>query len=386
MAGITRLAFLGVAALLVLDGPPCFPADVGRDLKGIRKKIESEKSGISQVERKEDSVLQALDKIQRELEKRNKELKQANSRLNAVLSEMREKKRDAERNRAALQQRQALLAKRAGALYRWQRGGSPFVILNGNISPGMLLRRKHYLEITLAFDRELVRSLNEQVARYETVKMELARTEKEVTAQRRQLAEVREETRRQADKKSELLASLRQEKEARIRALKELEQAALRLQKMMDEMSRRSVRKPGEVFPGPGLALLRGKLEWPVKGHVVGRFGKTRHPEFSAEVFRNGIDIEAPAGEEIKAVEKGKVVFADRFSGYGKMLIIDHGARYYTVYAHLSEFLKKAGDTVKRGEAIALVGDSDSLAGAKLYFEMRKDGKSIDPLPWFGRQ
>jgi septal ring factor EnvC (AmiA/AmiB activator) len=103
-------------------------------------------------------------------------------------------------------------------------------------------------------------------------------------------------------------------------------------------------------------------------------------------VFRNGIDIEAPAGEVIKAVEKGKVVFADRFSGYGKMLIIDHGARYYSVYAHLSEFLKKMGDTVKRGEAIALVGDSDSLAGAELYFEMRKDGKSIDPLPWFGRQ
>ena len=79
------------------------------------------------------------------------------------------------------------------------------------------------------------------------------------------------------------------------------------------------------------------------------------------------------------------MVFADRFSGYGKMLIIDHGERYYTVYAHLSEFLKKTGDTVERGETVAAVGDSDSLAGAKLYFEMRKDGKSIDPAPWFRR-
>lgn len=91
-------------------------------------------------------------------------------------------------------------------------------------------------------------------------------------------------------------------------------------------------------------------------------------------------------GQEIKAVEKGTVVFADRFSGYGKMVIIDHGDRYYTIYAHLAEILKKNGDPVKRGETVGLVGDSDSLAGANLYFELRKDGRSVDPLPWFKQQ
>jgi septal ring factor EnvC (AmiA/AmiB activator) len=65
------------------------------------------------------------------------------------------------------------------------------------------------------------------------------------------------------------------------------------------------------------------------------------------------------------------------------MIIIDHGDRFYTIYAHLSEMLKKTGDPVSRGETVGRVGDSDSLAGAKLYFEMRKDGRSIDPLPWF---
>jgi septal ring factor EnvC (AmiA/AmiB activator) len=386
MARLARLLFLGLGALPLLAGPPCFSASADKDLEGIKKKIETEKRGISQVQKKEGSVLHALDEIQSELAQKNKELQQANSRLNSVLSEMRQKESDAERIQASLQQRQALFAKRAVALYRWQRGGSPFVILNGDVSLGVLLRRKHYLEATLAFDRELLQSLNEQAARHELVKTELARKKEEVDLQRRRLAEVREATRREADKKSELLASLRQEKEVRVRALKELEQAALRLQKMMDEIARRAVRKPGEISPGVGLARMRGKLDWPVKGHVVGGFGKTRHREFSAELFRKGIDIEAPVGEEIKAVEKGKVIFADRFSGYGKMLIIDHGERYYTIYAHLSEFLKKTGDSVARGEAIALVGDSDSLAGAKLYFEMRKDGKSIDPLPWFGRQ
>jgi septal ring factor EnvC (AmiA/AmiB activator) len=80
------------------------------------------------------------------------------------------------------------------------------------------------------------------------------------------------------------------------------------------------------------------------------------------------------------------VIFADRFSGYGKMVIIDHGQRYYTVYAHLSEILKSAGQAVQRGEAIGQVGDSDSLRGARLYFEIRKDGKPIDPVSWLKKR
>jgi septal ring factor EnvC (AmiA/AmiB activator) len=121
---------------------------------------------------------------------------------------------------------------------------------------------------------------------------------------------------------------------------------------------------------------------WPVKGELLSGFGKTRHREFAAEVFRNGIDIRASLGQDIKAVEKGTVAFADRFAGYGKMIIVDHGERYYTVYAHLSEILKKNGDSVKRGETLGLAGDSDSLAGATLYFELRRRS-FVDPLPWF---
>jgi septal ring factor EnvC (AmiA/AmiB activator) len=166
-----------------------------------------------------------------------------------------------------------------------------------------------------------------------------------------------------------------------------MEGAALRLQKMMDELSRRAAIRPRESPPssstGTGLDALRGRLDWPVRGEVIAPFGKFKHPEFAAEVVRKGIDIEAPFGEGIRAIEKGKIVYAGRFSGYGKMVIIDHGERYYTIYGHLSEILKKTGDEVGRGDILGRVGDSDSLAGAKLYFEIRKDGRSVDPVPWF---
>ena len=330
-------------------------------------------------------MIQSLSQVESELERKNKLLKQSTARLEVVVSEMQKKEAEALRMRESLEQRKSYLARRAEALYRWQRSGSPMMIFNGDLSLSSLIKRKYYLQRTVAFDRAMVQSLNEQAAHQEMLAQELARKRQDVDDQRRDLAEVKEAVQKEAQKKRELLASIREEKESRQRALKDLEQAAVRLQRMIEELSRRSAAKSKEAPADGGLESMRGKLDWPVKGQVIGGFGKTKHHEFSTEVFRKGLEIEAPVGEEIRAVEKGKVVFADRFSGYGKMLIIDHGDRYYTVYAHLSDFLRKNGDFVRRGEAVALVGDSDSLAGSKLYFEMRKDGKSIDPAPWFRR-
>jgi septal ring factor EnvC (AmiA/AmiB activator) len=179
---------------------------------------------------------------------------------------------------------------------------------------------------------------------------------------------------------------LRQEKDNRLKALREMAAAAQRLQKMLDDIARRAIVRPREL-PAPatmgrGLEAMLGQLDWPVKGPVLAPFGKFKHPEFAAEMVRKGIDIDAPLGDGVRVVEKGRVVFADRFTGYGRMVIVDHGERYYTIYGHLSEIIRKNGDELDRGEILGRVGDSDSLSGAKLYFELRKDGRSIDPLPW----
>jgi murein hydrolase activator len=386
MARVKRLQALAICLLAGVWAPPeIHSASAERDLEGIKQKIQSEKRGLSRVQKEETSMVQSLGKVENELQIKNQELKQSSSRLNSVLSEMREKETELLRLQEALDRQKSLLAARAAALYRWHRGVSPLVILNGDMRLASMLKRKYYLQATVAFDRELVHKLTEQAARQEALTQALAQKKLEADDHRRTLATVKSAVEKEAQKKRQILASIRQEKESRTRVLKELEQAALRLQKMMEELARQAARKPQRAPSGAGLAAMRGKLDWPVKGLVIGGFGKAKHREFSSEVFRNGLEIEAPAGEEIRAVEKGKVVFADRFSGYGKMLIIDHGDRYYTVYAHLADFLKKNGDLVKRGEPVALVGDTDSLAGAKLYFEMRKDGRSIDPSPWFRR-
>ena len=376
--GLT-IAFLFIAALQ--SGGDA--ATVDRDLEGIKKKIESERQGLSQVQRKEGSVLQLLGKIEAELERKTRQLRQANNKLDSIEAEMRNEEAEAERIHASISARRERLQERAVALYRWHRSGSPFIILNGNVSFAGLLQRTRYLQTTVLFDSDLIEKLREEAQAQENLKTRLAQRKEELDGQRQVLAEAAESVRQEAGKKREMLASLKQEKETRVRALKELEQAALRLQKMLDDLSKQAIGKPPEFPPGTGMGTMRGKLNWPVKGELKSEFGKARHREFAAEVFRNGIDIEASAGEEIKAVERGRVVYADRFAGYGKTVIVDHGERYYTIYAHLSEILKKNGDGVKRGETLGLVGDSDSLSGAGLYFEMRKDGRSIDPVPWF---
>lgn len=373
---------VALAALPVLVGA----AAVDRDLEGIKKKIEKEKKGLSRLEDRESSVLDSLEKIQTELDKRTREIKLANSKLSVIARDLAAKQAEAERIADSIAARLELLRQRAAALYRWQRTGTPLVVLNGNVSLSRLMQRQRYLQAALSFDRELLAKLEDENRRQAELRDELAEKREELAEQKQSLGAAKQAIRKEAQKKQTLLTSVRREKQTRLRALREMQAAAQRLEKMMEEIARRALVKPRQLPSGPppgsGLAALRGRLEWPVRGRVSAPFGKFRHPEFSAEIVRKGIDIDAPEGGEIKAVEKGRVVYAERFSGYGNMVILDHGERYYTIYGHLAEIVKKSGESVTRGEVLGRAGESDSLAGAKLYFEIRKDGHSLDPVPW----
>ncbi len=373
-------ALLLATPLLLGAAPP------GRDLEAIQKKIVSEKKGLAELKIKEGSVLQALGKIESELGKRNRELRTANAKLSSIFHELAAKKAEADEIARALAERHAVLRQRVVALYRWQRSGSPMVILNGTESLASFMQRKHYLQAALAYDQELAGQLREASQRQALLQQELAQKIEQLDSQKQLLGAAKEAVRQEAEKKKIVLASLRREKETRARALREMEAAAQRLARMLDQMSRRVVGKPSETPAAPstgtGLDAMRGRLDWPAKGRVSAPFGKFKHPEFAADIVRKGIDIDAPLGDAIKAVERGRVVYANHFSGYGNMMILDHGERYFTIYGHLAEILKKNGDEVRRGEILGRVGDSDSWSGAKLYFEMRKDGRSVDPMAW----
>ena len=103
--------------------------------------------------------------------------------------------------------------------------------------------------------------------------------------------------------------------------------------------------------------------------------------------MNNGIEIAPREGDpEVRAVHGGKIAYADHFQGYGNLIILDHGLTYYSLYGHLAEFLVRKGDYVKAGQAIGVAGDTGSMVGVSVYFEIRYKTKPVDPLQWLSRR
>lgn len=127
-------------------------------------------------------------------------------------------------------------------------------------------------------------------------------------------------------------------------------------------------------------AKAKGKLSWPLSGKVIASYGSTRGDDSRSKW--DGVLIAANRGAPIKAIHEGRVVYSDWLRGTGWLIIIDHGQGYYSLYGHNQTLLKKVGDTVKAGENIATAGNSGSSNEVALYFSIRKQGQTVDPVLW----
>ncbi len=128
----------------------------------------------------------------------------------------------------------------------------------------------------------------------------------------------------------------------------------------------------------------RGALPWPLAGPVVQRFGKVPAGRFGTNIVRNGIEVSGDEGADIRAVHEGTVAFAAPFTGFGTLVIVDHGQSAFTMYGYLAEAAVSPGTNVSRGTVLGTVGQSPS-GGAALYFEVRIDGRPVDPVQWLSR-
>ena len=132
------------------------------------------------------------------------------------------------------------------------------------------------------------------------------------------------------------------------------------------------------------LRPFKGDLPWPAKGQLTKRFGRAPAGRFGTDIVRNGIEVAVPEGTMATAVHEGKVAFAAPFAGFGTLVIVDHGGSAFTLYGHLLDTAVSAGTNVSRGTPVGRVGISSS-GGAALYFELRIDGRPVDPLEWLSR-
>jgi septal ring factor EnvC (AmiA/AmiB activator) len=132
---------------------------------------------------------------------------------------------------------------------------------------------------------------------------------------------------------------------------------------------------------GNAFAALRGKGKLPVKGELAATFGAKRADGPSWK----GIFIKAGEGSDVRAAGAGEVIFADWMRGFGNLIIVDHGGQYLSIYGNNQSLLKRPGDRVKAGDVIATVGNSGGNEHSGLYFELRHQGRAIDPLAWLNR-
>jgi septal ring factor EnvC (AmiA/AmiB activator) len=176
-----------------------------------------------------------------------------------------------------------------------------------------------------------------------------------------------------------LLADVRERRDLNAQLVRELAAARDRLEQSMAELTAgrgiSSVALPG------GVRLKAGTMAWPVSGRVDARFGRQASSRFGTMVNRNGIDIGTEAGAPVAAVHAGTVAYADAFAGFGRVVIVDHGGRFYTLYGHLASVDVSKGAAVQAGDEIGTVGMAPT-GTPSLYFEVRIDGRPADPVQW----
>jgi septal ring factor EnvC (AmiA/AmiB activator) len=355
-----------------------------KEMEAIGSKIEQHRHEIRAYTEKEAVIINGLNDIDRTLDASRRKLSATKAELDRLEAEIRINTHALDDLNRVIADNEQYIVRRLVALYKLNQIGKMNVLASADSVYGLINRRRAMEFILKADDRVLsdhlanVSRLTELKTRLSEQKsINLALTED----YRRQIGVI--ENNRQ--KKTALLEEIRQKKSLGLAAVQSLEDAARELDqtiRALDQGFDRSHRGLAGDLP---FTARKGALKKPVDGRIISSFGKARDKTFNVETFHTGIKLHADRGEPIQAVGSGTVLFSDWLKGYGNLIIIDHGDNYYSLYGHTEEVFKKKGDRVEDREVIATVGDTGSLSGPGLHFEIRHRGEPVDPMAWFSK-
>jgi septal ring factor EnvC (AmiA/AmiB activator) len=361
-----------------------------RELDDLNRQAHEKREAARQLKGQEGKALVELRRTEKELGATRRRLRTLQGRRRNLDVQLAVTRADMERNLSALERQKARLGTRLRALYKYGTGRELEFLLSTS-SFGQLLARWDFLVMVAEQDRLLLEDIEQRKTQVEVNEQRIEGT---LTQVRKTEASTQRETQHLAALRvshQQSVKTIQGQRTAYEAAAAELEQNARALSHLLADLDRRRQaeeqkarsegRKP-QPYTGD-FARGRGALEWPVTGNVVGHFGPETHPKWGTTTMNNGIDIEAPMGAPVHAVARGRVEYtSDDYAGYGEIVILNHGDGYYTLYAHLSDILVQQGAAVEPGQAIGRVGDSGSLKGTVLHFEVRRGGSALDPQNW----
>lgn len=365
-------------------GQPAVPAtQSAADARKAEAELQAVKSEIQRITRQVSEEQVERDRLTREL--RSAEVSVGKAREG--LDDVRRGRAQAAARRTALaaerRAREADLAQNRGDLAGQLRAAyligrqEPLKLLLNQKDPGRAGRMfVYYSYFGRARAQQIhliendVQTISQLDGELETEDGKLAELEKEQQAQLADLEQARA-------RRSGVLASVTAESNSHAQSLERLKSQQGGLEKLLSQLRRALEQFP--VDSNDAFARLRGKLAWPVSGKLIARFGEPR----AGGVKWDGVLLATERGAPVRAVFRGRVIYADWLPGLGLLTIVDHGDGYMSLYGHNERLYKAVGERVNAGDPLGTAGDSGGSSRPELYFEIRKGGKAVDPRPWF---
>ncbi|MCX4189727.1 murein hydrolase activator EnvC family protein [Methylophaga sp. OBS3] len=277
------------------------------------------------------------------------------------------------------------LNKQLRAAYMHAQPGYLKILLNQH-DPALISRQHTYY-------RYFHDARQAQIAEIDVLLNNISEEQKAVFAAQKEMAQMltaqtaqQEKLTAEKKQREQTLAALDKKINSQASELADLQQQEQALQKLLASLNKKSVAKPPvtkQQKPLANFSGLTGKLQWPLRGKLLARYGESRN---LGKLRWKGIMIAANTGETVRASAAGRVVFADWMKGFGLLIIVDHGGQFMSLYGNNDSLLKSVGDIVDAGETIAQSGNQGVRQMAGLYFEVRHKGSPTDPLKWLQKQ
>lgn len=345
-------------------------------LKSLDKKKAQKRQEIRVIKRTQRRLADQLNESYDRLENANAALKVSQERLRKAEAAVRAASARVERAQARVKRQQARFGKRIAASYR--EGPVTYTdVLVGSRNLSDFLDRQYYVSKVMERDAELLSDLRQARETLAAEQQKLVRWKGDLDLAHRDNAERVAQVAREAAERERLLQQIARERALQEQQLAELEEDSRDIQRALEEQDARRRSNPGGYRALPRWS---GNLYRPANGPITSRFGYRFHPVLRYRRLHTGVDIGAGYGSPVYAAESGEVFHASWRGGYGKCIILLHGGEMSTLYGHLSQINVRPGQFVRRGQRIGAVGSTGMSTGPHLHFEVRRNGRPVNPL------
>ena len=343
---------------------------------------------ISRLRKKLQTIQHKRNRVKNELRRTEKSISRINRKLRRLRKQIREQQytlntlyKERTKLKASLQKHRKMLGSQVRASYVMGRQEQLKIVLNQG-DPATLARALVYFDYLNRSRTRQIKDVVYELNRLRQVEADINKEKQILESLRTQQAEKKKALVKKRKVRKRILNALKRELETKGKKLGRLLQNEQQLQRILNAVGRVLADIPDKGLQEKPFASRKGQLNWPTAGRIRYRFGSRRS---IGKLRWKGVVIQAASGNEVRAVARGRVAFADWIRGYGLIIILDHGDGYMSLYGHNQSLFKEIGEWVEEGETIASVGNSGGQSQSNLYFELRFKGKPVNPAKWCKR-